>query len=571
MEFRILGPLEVVGEHGPITLHRGKEQALLSYMLLHANELLPSERLIDELWDGRPPATAPKILQNAVSQLRKALGDGRLETRAPGYVFHLQPGELDLDRFEQLRSEGRNQEALALWRGPPLVDLREERFADDARRRLEELRLATLEDRIDDDLAAGRHARLVPELEQLVREHPLRERLYGQLMRALYGAGRQADALEAYRRARRTLQSELGLEPGPELQELERKILTQDPVLTPSTRAPRRTPARSSRRRLLVLIVVGAVVAAALVVGILAATGGDSEPILATKNSLAAIDPQDNKVIGVIPIGDTPRGVAVGAGHVWTANAGEGTVSMVDPRELRIVRTIGVAAAATDLVVADGQVWVAGGGDNKLVRLDAHSGGVLETKEISRDLSASAYAITAGAGAIWLASGDTIYKVDPATQRFDGHRRYLGNGINDAAVHGGSVWLVTSGEEVIRLGALDLHDRENVALGAIPVSLAIAGGSVWVGAENPTGSGAAVFRMDERTARVIETIVLGGTGYPPSLAVTNGAGAIWVAFYDKGEVERVDAKTGAVVARIEVGGHPAGIAFGAGRVWVTVS
>ena len=203
MEFRILGPLEVVGEHGPVALRRGKEQALLAFMLLHANELLPSERLIDELWDERPPPTASKILQNAVSQLRRALGDGRLETRAPGYVFHLEPDELDLERFERLAREGRNAEALELWRGAPLLELREERFADDARRRLESQRLAVVEDRIDDDLAAGRHSELVPELEQLISDHPLRERLCGQLMRALYASGRQGDALEAYRRARR--------------------------------------------------------------------------------------------------------------------------------------------------------------------------------------------------------------------------------------------------------------------------------------------------------------------------------------------------------------------------------
>src|SRR6266540_3261491 len=545
MEFRILGPLEIVDENGPITLHRGKEQALLCFMLLHPNELLPSDRLIDELWEGRTPPTAPKILQNAVSQLRKALGDGRLETRRPGYVFHLAPGELDLERFEQLRREGRHRDALALWRGPPLVDLREERFADDARRRLEELRVATLEDRVDDDLAAGRHAQLVPELEQLVREHSLHERLHGQLMRALYAAGRQADALEAYRRARRVLSDELGLEPGPQLQELERKILTQDPALTPPAPAPRRTPALGSRRRRLwVVAAVGAVVVAALVVGILAATGGESPPILATKNSLAAIDPHNNKVVGVVPIGDTPRGVAVGEGRVWTANAGEGTVSMVDPRELHVIRTIGVGAAATDLVIADGQVWIAAGADNKLVRLDARSGGVLETKEISRDLSASAYAVSAGDGAIWLASGDTIYKVDPATQRFDGKRRYVGNGINGVAVHGGSVWLVTSHQDVIRLGAIDMHVRANVSLGVIPVSLTVTDGSVWVGAESPTGPGAAVLRMDEETARVTQTIVLGGTGYPPNVEVANGAGAIWVATYDDGQVRRLDAKTG---------------------------
>jgi DNA-binding beta-propeller fold protein YncE len=430
----------------------------------------------------------------------------------------------------------------------------------------------TLEHRIDDDLEADRHAQVVPELEQLTREHPLRERLHGQLMRALYAAGRQAEALDAYRRARATLREELGLEPGPQLQELERKILTQDPGLTPRAAALSRRAAGGSRRRRSLILAVGAViVVAALLLVILAATGGDSAPLLATKNSLAAIDPNGNKVVGVVPIGDTPRGVAVGGGHVWTANAGEGTVSMVDPRELRVARTIGVAAAATDLVVADGQVWIAAGGDNKLIRLDARSGGVLETKEISPDRSASAYAVTAGEGAIWLASGDTIYQVDLVTQRFNRQRRYLANGVNDVAVHAGSVWLVTSHQDLIRLGATDLRQRANVSLGVIPVSLAIADGSVWVGAENPTGPGAAVLRMDERTARVLQTIVLGGTGYPPSVQVASGAGAVWVAFYDNGEVERVDAKTGVVVARIKVGGHPAGIIFGAGRVWVTVS
>ncbi len=570
MEFRILGPLEIDGDDGPITVHRGKEQALLAFMLLHPNELIPSERLIDELWDGRPPATAAKILQNGVSQLRKALGDGRLETRPPGYVFHLQLDELDLQRFEELAREGRSEEALALSRGPPLVDLRDERFADDARRRLEDERLAVLEDRIEADLAAGRSTQLVPELERLVAEHPLRERMHGQLMRALYASGRQADALDAYRRARHILSEELGLEPGPELQELERKVLQQDPELAPRRPCPASTQRPRHRWVLLAALLL---VIAGVVVGVVVATSDETKPILAAPNSLAVIDPNHNKVVGVVPIGDTPRGVTVGGGHVWAANAGEGTVSMVDPRELRVARTIGVGAAATDLVVSDGQVWVAAGSDNKLVRLGARSSGVLGIKEISRDLSASAYAIAAGDGAIWVGSGDTIYRVDPATQRFNGQRRYLANGINDVAVHAGSVWLVTSDQKVIRLGASDLRERANVSLGVIPISLAIADGSVWVGAQNPGGSGGALFRIDEQTARVIETIGVGGTGYgyPPELEVAKGAGAIWVTSYDKGEVERVDPKSGAVVARIRVGGHPSGIAVGHGRVWVTVS
>src|SRR2546428_10668128 len=156
MEFRLLGPLEVGDEGRPISIRRGKEQALLIYLLLHANEVVPSGRLIDELWDERPPSTAPKILQNAVSHLRKQLGDGRLVTRDPGYVLRVEEGELDAQRFERLAKEGRGDEALAPWRGPPPLDLPGQGFADDARRRLEEQRLAGREDPILDRPPAGR-------------------------------------------------------------------------------------------------------------------------------------------------------------------------------------------------------------------------------------------------------------------------------------------------------------------------------------------------------------------------------------------------------------------------------
>jgi DNA-binding SARP family transcriptional activator len=197
MDFRILGPLEVLDQGRRVSVRRGKEQALLAYLLLHANELVASDRLVDELWGERPPPTAAKILQNAVSQLRKALGDGRLLTRAPGYFLRVEPGELDLERFEVLTERGRAErdpallrEALELWRGEALADLRDEPFAQRASLQLEEARLAAREDRLDADLAEGRNAGLVPELEGLIAEHPFDERLYRQLMLALYRAGR---------------------------------------------------------------------------------------------------------------------------------------------------------------------------------------------------------------------------------------------------------------------------------------------------------------------------------------------------------------------------------------------
>jgi YVTN family beta-propeller protein len=576
MEFRILGPLEVVDDGRPVSIRRGKEQALLAYLLLHANEVVPSGRLIDVLWDERPPPTASKILQNAVSHLRKQLGDGRLLTRDPGYILRVEKDELDVQRFEQLAQEGRGEEALALWRGPALLNLRDERFADDARRRLEEQRLAVLEDRIERDLAAGRHPELVAELEQLVEENPLRERLQGQLMRALYGTGRQGDALDVYRRARRTLSEELGLEPGPQLQELERKILNQDPELAPATRSPRPRvrsgpTVKRVNRRFAVLVLLGALLLAAAIVGIVRATGGAGDPILATKNSLAVVDPHSDRVVKVIPIGATPRGVTVGAHSVWTANAGEATVSQIDPKELRVVQTVGLGLAATDLVEARGVVWVATGSDNNIVRIDARSGGELARAKISQDPAASAYAVAAGADAIWVGSGNDIFKIDSSSHELVGRWDY-GAGINDIAVGGGSVWIATSGETVVRASATTRRPTAEATIGVIPTALAIGGGWIWVAAPDPLDPHAAVWRLDPVTARVTQTTKLGKVvGYPPTLDIAFGEGALWVSSFDAGTVTRLDPATGNVVATIRIGGHPSGIAVGANRVWVTVS
>src|SRR5438128_2455935 len=231
MEFRILGPLEVLEDGRALELGGQKQRTLLAALLLNANEVVSQHRLLDALWEDEPPETAQKALQVYVSQLRKALGKERLQTKPPGYVLRIDQGELDLDRFRLLVEEGAFESALALWRGPPLADFSYRRFARAEIARLEELRLGTLEERIDGDLAAGRHAELVGELEALVGEHPLRERLRAQLMLAFYRSGRQAEALEAYQEARRALVEELGIDPGRELRELHQAILNQDPAL----------------------------------------------------------------------------------------------------------------------------------------------------------------------------------------------------------------------------------------------------------------------------------------------------------------------------------------------------
>src|ERR687887_2553119 len=241
MEFRVLGPLEVLEDGRQIEIGGAKQRALLAILLLHANEVVSTDRLIDALWEEAPPETAQKALQVYISQLRKTLGKERLETKAPGYRLRIAQDELDLARFQRLAEE-HPREALALWRGQPLAEFAYQRFAQAEIARLEELRLECLERRIEEDLEQGRHAALVGELERLVREHPLRERLRAQLMLALYRSGRQAEALEAYQDARRALTEELGIQPSHELRDLQRAILAQDVALAlPDNGAPGET------------------------------------------------------------------------------------------------------------------------------------------------------------------------------------------------------------------------------------------------------------------------------------------------------------------------------------------
>jgi DNA-binding SARP family transcriptional activator/nucleotide-binding universal stress UspA family protein len=253
LDFRILGPLEVVAERAPVRLGGPKQRATLAILLLNANRVVSVDRLADDLYTGAAPVTAVTQVQRQISELRKLLGAAHtIETRAPGYILRLTPEQLDLQRFERLSAEATRsfdagepqrasdlmREALALWRGPALADVAYESFAQPAIERLEEIRLAALEQRIDADLALGRHNELVGELEQLVREHPLQERFCAQLMLALYRAGRQSEALDVYRGLRVQLVELLGLEPTPALQELERAILTHDASLEVGRAAP---------------------------------------------------------------------------------------------------------------------------------------------------------------------------------------------------------------------------------------------------------------------------------------------------------------------------------------------
>jgi len=259
MEFRVLGPLEVRRDDLSIELRGSKRRAVLALLVLHANEVVRADRLIEEVWGENPPANAAAALRNHVSRLRKDLGSEVLVTKPWGYVLRTDPEAIDLRRFERLVAEAKPlaardrtdllAEGLALWRGPALADLANEPALAAEIPRLEELRLAALEQRIDADLELGRHDELIRELEALVAEQPLRERFRGQLILALYRSGRQAEALETYRETRRVLVEELGIEPSSELRELERAILRQDPALASAPPPPEAVDAETESSR----------------------------------------------------------------------------------------------------------------------------------------------------------------------------------------------------------------------------------------------------------------------------------------------------------------------------------
>jgi DNA-binding SARP family transcriptional activator len=269
VEFRILGPLDVIGEAGPVRLGGPKQRATLAILLLRANSVVSVDQLADDLYAGAAPVTAVTQVQRQISELRKTLGSASvIETRSPGYVIHILPDQFDLARFERWTEKASQalargdadvaaelfRQALALWRGSPLADFAYEAFARTSIERLEEMRLAVVERLAETQLALGRHTELVGELEALVRDHPLRERLRGLLMLALYRSGRQAEALDLYRKTREALVETFGIEPTPALRELERAILTQDPLLDPERAAPARSgPAPEPERAVLVL------------------------------------------------------------------------------------------------------------------------------------------------------------------------------------------------------------------------------------------------------------------------------------------------------------------------------
>ena len=587
VEFRILGPLEAVEDDRRLALGGPKQRAVLAILLLHRGEAVPTDRLIDELWGERPPPTAAKTVQVYVSNLRKALGNGLLMTQGHGYVLRTSPGQVDCERFDALVAEARQalrdeqaraasdrlREALQLWRGPALGDLAYERFAQSAAAQLEEQRLAALEDRIDADLALGEHAALVAELELLVREHPVRERLQAQLMLALYRSGRQVDALEHYRAARRALNEQLGIEPGPGLKELERSILSHDAALQPP-----RLPRLGARRRAPAFLLIGAAILLVAAGAAALLSGGEAPEVTLQANALGLIDPATGRVRASIPIGGAPARVDASRGQVWVTDDEARTVTLVDSREPAITRVARMRGFPSDFAVGEDALWVIDRLRGRLVKISATYGTVLGRSRAGSTARLSTiddrydldpWAIAAGAGGVWITDGSTVLRrAEPATGTIV--RRYdLGAPLNGVAVGHDAVWAISgSSATVLRFDPSAGRVTARIAIVAdrgtqspYPIALAVGSGSVWV----LNATAASVTRIDPVQAGVTTTVPLGVERVPRRIAV--GAGAAWVADAD-GTLARIDSTTNELTTT-PVGPSLYDVAVDGRGVWVT--
>ena len=587
LDYRILGPLEVSADGRVIEVGGAKPRALLVVLLLRANESVPRDVLVHELWGEQPPASAQHSLEVYVSRLRKSLNgaaDGPVLVTRPGaYRLQVAEGQLDARRFEQLVEQGRAalagnapgqaatslRAALELWRGQALADLANGRGLRVEAARLEELRLGAIEDRIEADLALGRHAEVIGELEALVAVHPLRERLQGQLMIALYRSGRQAEALEAYQAARRTLVEELGLEPGPELRELEGRILQHDPTLTPrppsvltAPSPPVHAPRRRAPRALLASVAL--LSAAVLVAGLLLITrvGQSKPPQLAGTSGVVAISVASARLVAATPLAGTPGGLSDGAGSVWVADTAAGAVERIDPASGLAVDQILVGGDPGSIASGGGAIWVASSVGATLTRIDPVTESVTQTIALP---GSNTSAIAFAGGAVWVADSVAreLFEIDAGTGSL---QRTLSLDLQPSAVAtaAGAIWV--TGYDDAAVEEIDPASGQIIArvhVGNGPVALAAAFGSLWVA----NSLDATVSRIDPATRAVTATIPVGSG--PTALA--SAAGSVWVANQYSDDASRIDPRSNRVVGTVEVGGTPTSLAVSTVRLWVGVA
>lgn len=459
MEFRLLGPVEVLRSGGAVALGGAKPRALLALLLIHRNEVVSRDTLIEALWPNRPPGTAAHSLDIQISRLRKAFApEELLKTRSGGYVLDVDPEQVDVHRFEQLLERGRQQsadgkhahalatleDALELWRGPPLADLAYEDFARTEIERLNELRLVATEERIEAELVLGRHDTLVPELEGLIAKHGLRERLRGQLMLALYRSGRHAEAVRVYADARKRLIEDLGMEPSRQLRELEQAMLRQDAALD----LPRSVVARRPRA---VFGALALALAAAVTAAVVAVTQGGTESAraLAAANSTVLLNANGGEVAREVPLRDTEL-VRFGAGSLWSVSS-DGQLARIDPRTGAVVATIGLGVEPSGMAFGAGSLWLTGKHSPTVFRIDPSVNEIVDRYSlpmdgVETDLTGE---IAIGAGSVWVGHGAYnpgawVERVDLETGRVQRRFSILGGDVDHVAFGQGGLWVAST-------------------------------------------------------------------------------------------------------------------------------
>jgi DNA-binding SARP family transcriptional activator/DNA-binding beta-propeller fold protein YncE len=595
--FGLLGLLEITAKGERLDLRAHKPRLLLAALLLHAGEVVSRDHLIEVLWD-EPPRRAIGSLQNFVSDLRRTLGAEIVRTAKTGYALAIERDCVDIFRFERLLGDARTatsteqraavlQCALSLWRGPPLADFEFEPFAQVEIARLNELRIEAQEELIDTELELGQHGKLIPDLEALVSVHPLRERLRAQLMLSLYRCGRQTEALEAYQKARKTLTVELGLEPGAELQKLERAILTHDPALhPPEAPAPpvvaapsvlgsahpvagESAPAARRSSRISRSLAAGAAVGVlAVIAAVLVLSRRDGTPVSAVRpNSVAVIDTRTSQLLADVTVDPTPVAIASSPGAIWVACDEEGTVTRINPSTMRIASVIPIGSDVRDLASGFGAVWVAGGLSGAVTRIDADKSKVAATLPLSPDGKASlpVSLVAVGGKSVWAIRGDdTLIEIDPPTNKVVSqtaipHSTGLTAGF-------GAAWVVTESQQLLKVIPKQQQPiAMSIDLLSEGLSPTVGAGSVWVIVYKGTGE---VWRIDPSSGAINITPRVGR--YPLDLAVAGQGAAAWVVDL-AGSVLQLNPEIDLAVAKIRTAPTPhSAITVVSGSVWVAV-
>jgi DNA-binding SARP family transcriptional activator/streptogramin lyase len=583
VEFLLLGPLEVREDGSMIPLSGSKQRALLAILLLHANELVPRDLLLEELYGDRPPGTAGHSLDHQISRLRKTLQSPEvLVTRPGGYVLEIDPECLDSRRFARLVSEGRRAntegrpadaasllgEALGLWRGGALADLAYETFGQTEIARLEELRLAALEERIDAELALGQHQAVIGELESLAAKHPERARLHALLMLALYRCGRQEEALRVYAETRRRLVDELGLEPGKDLQQLERAILRQDASLeyAPPVGSVLRKRTRGPVAPALALVLAAAAAAA----GVALTHGGTSSSQAQSSGesgSVALVSSASGSVIGTTAV-QAPLFSRFYGEALWNVSLA-GTLDKIDPESGKVLAFTATVPVPCGLAAGEGSVWISDCSSPTVVRVDPAHTVVLDRFRLpvpQAYLTDATQSVAVGAGSVWVGQGfanpSYVWRLDPRTGRVQ-HRYVIPEGgAESLAFADGGLWV--GGGVIGRLSKIDPQTNEVTTptrdFGNWLCCVAAGGGYVWA-AVTPANR---LWKISD-DGQVVSSIRL-----PAKVEdVSYGAGAVWVSDGDAGIVLRVDPTTDATKP-YAVGHHVLGVAARRGLLAASV-